>query len=538
LRFRDFWWRSVWNFLLGTLIAIVPAFAFYSLAFDYTPRQLGILLRLAVPAVSLLLASDLAVLAGTLLPVRRALDPGAAPGAVKRGVERLLSLPVLTLPRVFGPHAIMASLIMTLLVRWSNRAYGLGIPESQFPLYWLLNLTVVPVGHVVLEYHATERLVQGPLEDLLARGGVPLESAGLVRLPLASRIFLFSTLLGLAPPVIGGFIAYQRTQAAGLRLPWDFFFQLVVVGGALALLWLLLVALVSREVGEQTRAITGALERIASGDLTAEAPLRSISEFGQIAVAVNAMTAGLREREKMRQELDVARTIQQGLLPRDFEGFGHFQVTGINLPCLAVGGDYFDLMQLDPDHLAFLIADVSGKGLGAALVTTLLQGTFSTISLEQPRASVFAHVNRFICTHPEIDRYATLYFGLLDTAGRLEFVNAGHPPPLLIHAGGVEETEAGECFPVGLLPQAQFQTSHATLRSGDTLVLYTDGVTEARSSDDEFFGPERLREAVARHASDGIKELQTAVVKSVEAFTAGAEQADDITLLVVRYVTR
>lgn len=538
MTYREFWWRSVRNFLLGTLIAIVPAFAFYSLAFNYTSRQLAILLRLAAVGVAVLLTVDLSVLRWTLRPIRQVMAPNPSPESVRRGVERLLSLPVLTLPRLFGPHAVTASLIMTVLVLWCNRAYGLGIPGSQFPLYWLLNLTVVPIGHVVLEYHATERLIQEPLAQLLARGAVRWESTRLVRLPLASRIFLFSALLGLAPPVIGGVIAYQRTRAAGLVLPFDFLFQLIAVGSALAMLWLLLLLVVSREVGEQTRAITGTLDRIASGDLTADAPVRSISEFGQIAMAVNAMTAGLREREKLERELDVARSIQQGLLPRHFEGFRHFQVTGVNLPCLAVGGDYFDLMPLGANHLAFLIADVSGKGLGAALVAALLQGSFSTISLEQPRARVFAHVNSFIRAHPAIDRYATLYFGLLEGAGRLEFINAGHPPPLMIRDGRVEEAGSDGCLPVGLISQAQYESSYATLTPGDTLVLYTDGVTEASNSGGEFYGLERLRDLLARHASAGIEELRAEVVRSIEQFTAGAEQADDITMLIIRYANQ
>jgi serine phosphatase RsbU (regulator of sigma subunit) len=535
LTYREFWRRSAWNFLLGTLIAVVPAFAFYPVAFNYTSRQLGILVTLAGPWIAMLLAVDLVVLWWVLTPVRRALAPNASAEDAKRGIDRLLSLPVLTLPRVFGPHAITASLLVTVLVRWSNRAYGLGIPESQFLIYWLLNLTVVPIGHVVYEYHAAERLVQQPLESLLARTGATLESSQLVRLPLASRIFLFSALLGLAPPVIGGFIAYQRTRAAGLILPFDFIFQVVAIGSALAMLWLLLLALVSREVGDQTRAITRTLERIAGGDLEAEAPVKSISELGQIALAVNTMTAGLRDRERLQDELNVARTIQQGLLPRQFDGCPHFQVTGVNLPCLAVGGDYFDVMQLDPEHLAFLIADVSGKGLGAALVTALLQGTFSTINLEQPCAGVFTHMNRFICAHAAIDRFATLYFGLLDSAGELEFINAGHWPPLIIHNGDVREAETSDCVPVGLFADAEFRASKTKLNPGDTLVLFTDGVPEALNRDDEFFGPERLHALVTHHANHGIHELQSAVVKAVEDFTRGTEQRDDITLLVIRY---
>ena len=121
-----------------------------------------------------------------------------------------------------------------------------------------------------------------------------------MRFPLGARIFFFSGLLGLAPVAIGGLIAYQRVAAAGLELPPAFFYQLTLVGAALTLLWVLLLGLVSREIGEQTRAITGALDRIAAGELSTQAPVRSISEFGRIAAAVNDMAAGLRDRQRVR----------------------------------------------------------------------------------------------------------------------------------------------------------------------------------------------------------------------------------------------
>lgn len=297
---REFWRRAVRNYLLGTLVSVVPAFAFYALAFDYSPRQLRLLLELAPAGVVTFLAVDLLLLRWLLEPVGRALPAEAGPDEVRQGLERLLSLPSLVLPRIFGPHAIAATLVFNLLVVWANRTRGLGIPEGDFVLYWLLNLTVVPVGHAVFEYHATERLIQAPLESLRKRPGGQLDPHGLVRLSLAARLFLFSLLLAVAPFVIVAFIFYQRWQSTGLDLPPGFLYQLAAVGAALALLLVLLLGLVSREVGEQTRSITAALDRIADGDLQSGAPVGSTSEFGRIALAVNEMAAGLRERQKIR----------------------------------------------------------------------------------------------------------------------------------------------------------------------------------------------------------------------------------------------
>lgn len=300
MSYRAFWRRATLNYLMGMLVSIIPAFAFYSLAFDYTPRQLQLLLWLALPGVAAFLTVDLLLLAWLLQPVKAALAADSSPAELERGLHRLLALPALVLPRIFGPHAVVATLVFNLLVVWANRTRGLDIPSSDFVLYWLLNLTVVPVGHCVYEYHATERLIQSPLQQLLRQVGGRLEPARLVRLSLSTRLFLFSTLLALAPFVIVAFIFYQRWRAAGLAWPAGVLVQLVAVGAALTLLLVLLLALVSREVREQTRSVTSALDRIAAGELEAEAPVSSASEFGRIALAVNEMAAGLRERQRIR----------------------------------------------------------------------------------------------------------------------------------------------------------------------------------------------------------------------------------------------
>jgi sigma-B regulation protein RsbU (phosphoserine phosphatase) len=241
------------------------------------------------------------------------------------------------------------------------------------------------------------------------------------------------------------------------------------------------------------------------------------------------------EQRRMEQELAIARNIQQALLPRDFRQFSQVHITGVNRSCLAVGGDYFDVMEIGPDRTAFLIADVCGKGLGAALLTTMLQGTFSAISLGQELARVCTHINGFICVHSEMERYATLFAGVLDTSGRLEYINAGHHSPLLVRPGKVETPFPAGCLPLGLIPEAEFKTSSVTLAPGDTLVLFTDGITEATDPKEEMFGSDRLRAVVAQHSSASLEELQASILAAVDEFSGGAYQADDITLLIVRY---
>jgi sigma-B regulation protein RsbU (phosphoserine phosphatase) len=242
-----------------------------------------------------------------------------------------------------------------------------------------------------------------------------------------------------------------------------------------------------------------------------------------------------RERQRMEQEIDIARGIQQALLPRDFRDYPHLAVAGCNFPCLSVGGDYFDVFPLDNKRTAFLIADVSGKGLGAALLTTMLQGALSGMTLGTDPSRVLNHVNRFLCDHSEVGRYATMFFGVLDEEGNLDFINAGHPSPFLIRQGVAQEPFSEGSYPVGLVPEAEYTALKIKLEPGDTLVLFSDGVTEAMDPDEQMFGVPRLREVLTGRTECPLDELEKCILEAVENFARGASQADDLTLLIVRY---
>jgi serine phosphatase RsbU (regulator of sigma subunit) len=242
-----------------------------------------------------------------------------------------------------------------------------------------------------------------------------------------------------------------------------------------------------------------------------------------------------RERQRLEQEINIARDIQQALLPRNVRDYPHLSVAGCNFPCLAVGGDYFDVFPLSEQRTAFLIADVSGKGLGAALVTTMLQGVLSGMTLGTDPARLFDHLNRFLCNHVEVGRYATMFFGILDENGSLEYINAGHPSPILIRRGVAEEAFTEGSFPVGLVPEAEYPATRIDLQPGDTLVLFSDGVTEAMNPSEELFGVARLREVLSGQMETPLDQIQKCVLESVENFSRGASQADDLTLLLVRY---
>ena len=242
-----------------------------------------------------------------------------------------------------------------------------------------------------------------------------------------------------------------------------------------------------------------------------------------------------RQRQRLEQELNIARDIQQALLPRGFHDYPYFAVTGIHTPCQAVGGDYFDVFPMTEDRTAFLVADVSGKGLGAALLTTMLQGALSGMTTGSDPVLVFNHINRFLCQHSEVGRYATMFFGILDRDGQLVFINAGHPSPLILRAGKVTELYAEGSFPVGLIPEANFTAATVNLQPSDTLILFSDGVTEAMDPDEQLFGVARLQEVLSGRQDVPLEELQKTILESVQTFTRGASQTDDITVLLLRY---
>jgi phosphoserine phosphatase RsbU/P len=242
-----------------------------------------------------------------------------------------------------------------------------------------------------------------------------------------------------------------------------------------------------------------------------------------------------RQRQRFEQELNIARDIQQALLPHGFRDFPYFAVTGIHTPCHAVGGDYFDVFSLNDERTVILVGDVSGKGLGAALLTTLLQGALSGMTPETDPVQVFNHINRYLCEHHEVGRYTTMFFSILDRDGKISFINAGHPSPLILRHGQVTELVTEGSLPVGLVPEATFKASTAKLLPGDTLVLFSDGVTEAMNPDEQLFGDARLQEALVGQHEVPLERLQKNIVECIERFTSGASQADDITLLLVRY---
>ncbi len=264
--------------------------------------------------------------------------------------------------------------------------------------------------------------------------------------------------------------------------------------------------------------------------------LRTLAREGATVIENARLFAQARAKARLDHEIEIASQIQKNLLPKSFPNLPLVEITGSTLACLSVGGDCFDVFELKGGRHGFFVGDVSGKGISAALLATLLQGVFfTTAALDIPLAEVVSRVNKYLCERSGEERYATLFYGVLDPSGQLEFVNAGHVTPLLRRSSGELEALGSGCFPVGMFEEAEYAPSTVQMGPGEYLVIYTDGVTEASNMRNDLFEEARLRKLMEDFKGASAGELSDAVQSGMREFTQGAPQADDITLVVVHY---
>lgn len=247
------------------------------------------------------------------------------------------------------------------------------------------------------------------------------------------------------------------------------------------------------------------------------------------------------ERERLEEELRLARGIQERLLPQELPAVAGADLAALNLPSRFVAGDYFDAAILSEHRLGVAVADVSGKGIPASLLMSNLQAAIQvlqdslaagTISLAQATA----RINNVVHRNTGLTTFITFFWGIYDRRdGRFRYVNAGHNPPLLVRDGAVEKLEEGGVL-LGVLPDAPYAEGEVTLAPGDVLVLYTDGVTEAWSASDpdDEYGEDRLLEAVRAHRDAPAQSVLDAVRADVRRHTGGGPLDDDLTLLVLK----
>jgi len=244
------------------------------------------------------------------------------------------------------------------------------------------------------------------------------------------------------------------------------------------------------------------------------------------------------EKRRIDSELRIASQIQQALLPRSRTRGSFYDASGTSIACRAIGGDFFEYIDLPDGSFAFALGDVSGKGPPAALLTAMLQGMFSTQAFAPvDPAEMITRVNRALLARGIESRFATIFFAVLRADGRMTYCNAGQNPPLLFSASGVRKLETGGMI-VGLFPYASYQQEDVQLAAGDALAIFSDGVSEALNTSGEEYGEARIEAAVAPNWLEPSDAVLQALLESVRGFAQGAPQNDDVTALIVRYTPK
>jgi sigma-B regulation protein RsbU (phosphoserine phosphatase) len=324
----------------------------------------------------------------------------------------------------------------------------------------------------------------------------------------------------------------------------------IIISAASIMMLFLAYLLISNLINKPIEQLIFAVSQLAAGDLDMQINISSHDELRLLADTFNKMTGELKktieenaferaEKQRINTELGVAASIQTSMLPCIFPPFPErteFDIYASMIPAREVGGDFYDFFFVDKDNLAVVIADVSGKGIPAALFMVIAKTLINNNSAGNSPAAVFENVNKKLCENNEMGLFVTAIIGFYNIpTGRFVFVNAGHNPPLLKRYGeSYEFVRTDPCIVLAFMEDIKYKEQELYLQPGDALYLYTDGVTEAMSGDKELFGEQRLLNALNENKDCCPQELLQAVKREVDNYADGTEQADDITMLALK----
>jgi len=309
-------------------------------------------------------------------------------------------------------------------------------------------------------------------------------------------------------------------------------------GGTVMLQGVRSVLAVPLGVGANVFGIIYADSPLAEGRFT-EDHLKVLTTLASVA-AIRVENARLTEeqmtRERLEREQQVASEIQQRFLPATAPLVTGYELQGISFPCYEIGGDYYDFIQREGGKLVVALGDVSGKGTAAALLMSSLHAAVhAQADIHDSLVKTISAVNRYLVESIPPNRFVTLFYAELDPKdGALAFLNAGHNPPLIVHAGGTMEQLAAGGLPLGIMTNADFREGRTQLHPGDVLVIYSDGVSEATNPSGEEFGPTRLYEVVARNLDASAGGIRDRIESALTKFCQGTPAADDITLVICK----
>src|SRR5437867_3534459 len=291
-------------------------------------------------------------------------------------------------------------------------------------------------------------------------------------------------------------------------------------------------------VEEKVFGIIYADSPIAEGRFT-EDHLKVLTKRASVA-AIRVENARLVEarvdQQRLERELELASEIQQRFQPTAPPTVPGYELQGISFPCYEIGGDYYDFIERTDGKLVVALGDVSGKGTAAALLMSSLHAAVhAQADIHNSLVQTISAVNRYLVESIPPNRFVTLFYAELDPEkGSLSFLNAGHNPPLIVHAGGTMEQLASGGLPLGILADADFREGRTKLYPGDVLVIYSDGVSEAVNPNGEEFGATRLYEVVSKNLDASAAGIRDRIESALTKFCQGTPAADDITLVIIK----
>jgi len=332
---------------------------------------------------------------------------------------------------------------------------------------------------------------------------------------------------------------------------------LLVIGGIFLVIEIgsLITGIVlTRTITTAVNSLYSATQHVQEGDLSYRVRIPHRDQLAALGESFNSMMQSVstlieeqRQRQKLENELSIANEVQQQLFPRSLPNLKGIEIEAICRPARAVSGDYYDFIRISPTRLAIALADISGKGISAALLMANVQAALRSDVLRyrngQPgshheqidTAEIVSHLNLHLFRNTSDERYATFFFGVYDLETRqLHYTNAGHLPPIYVHGGNVRRLEIGGMV-VGLFNDVPFQQGAVEIEHGGMLVAYSDGLIEPENVYGEEFGTTRLVDVATRNKDASSHAIAEAMMQAAEEWSGSPEQADDMTVIVMRF---
>jgi sigma-B regulation protein RsbU (phosphoserine phosphatase) len=421
-------------------------------------------------------------------------------------------------------------------------AFAAGLVEG---LRVFIGVIIAGIITCAIIFFTTESECKKIWPDFFPEGGLA-GTPGAFRLKLRSRMFVIFVLASILPLIMMAVLSYNKASMMLVMDPAEVIQSLLYLTAFLLIVTLAVAVILSRTFStgiiDPVRRMQAAMAKVEKGDLTATVTVNSNDELGALAENFNQMTDGLKDRYRLRQSLNLAKEVQQNLLPKKDPQFPGLDIAGESIYCDETGGDYFDFLdstEAGAKKYGVVIADVSEHGIPSALLMASTRAFLRQRSaLSGSITEVVSDVNHQLTRDIEdTGRFITLFYLQIDMNKRsLNWVRAGHEPAVLFDpATDRFEELTGEGIALGIDDSWQYaDKKRAALTAGQIILLSTDGIWEARNSKDEMFGKQSIYSIIRQYSHAGAAKIQDAILTELKQFQHGVEPADDITLVIIK----